>query len=122
MINYNEIQIAEEQMDHDSPYRVLIDESGEMMSLADKNQRAKGEKTYFDDTNPDNDNNGWYNFYFETNGEEIIDFYYEREDGTYCDSIEMTEEEKRIGMNKIIEYYGGKEEYKRKCEEYDDID
>ena len=94
MIDYSKVQIAEDQICYYSPYRVLIFETNEMNAIADKKQRAKGEMTYFDDTNPDNDDKGWYNFYFDTNGKEVIQFYYEYMDGSYCDSIEMTDEEK----------------------------
>lgn len=120
MIDYNKVQIAEDQVVYYSPYRILIFETDEMNKVADEKQRAKGATTYFDDTNPDNDDEGWYNFYFDTNGKEVIQFYYEYMDGSYGDSIEMTDKEKRIVMDKIIKYYGGVEEYKRVCDEYDE--
>lgn len=120
MIDYSKVQIAEDQIDYYSPYRILIYETDEMNRVADKKQRAKGETTYFDDTNLENDDEGWYNFYFDTNGKEIIQFYYEYMNGDYGDSIEMTDEEKKIVMDKIIEYYGGKEEYERACAEYNE--
>lgn len=120
MIDYSKVQIAEDQICYYSPYRILIFETDEMNRIADEKQRAKGETTYFDVTNPDNDDDGWYNFYFDTNGKEVIQFYYEYMDGSYGDSIKMTDEEKKIVMDKIIEYYGGRDEYERACAEYNE--
>lgn len=119
MIDYNAIQIADDQIDYFSPYRILVEDTSNMNEIADKKQRAKGKTTYFDDTNPDNDDTGWYNFYFDTNGTEVIQFYYEYMDGEYGDSIKMTDEEKHIVMEKILDYYGGAEEYKKVCVDYD---
>jgi len=119
MIDYNAIQIADDQINYYSPYRILVEDTNEMNRIADKKQRAKGKTTYFDDSNPDNDNEGWYNFYFDTNGTEVIQFYYEYMNGEYGDSIEMTKEEKRIVMKNILDYYGGAEEYEKACENYD---
>ena len=120
MIDYSAIKIAEDQICYYSPYRILIYETDEMNRIADEKQKAKGLMTYFDDTNPDNDPNGWYNFYFDTNGKEVIQFYYEYENGDYGDSIEMSEEDKAVMIDKILEYYGGKEEYERVCREYNE--
>ena len=102
MINYSLVTIAEDQMAYYSPYRILINETSEMNEIADKKQRAKGETTYFDDTNPDNDDEGWYNFYFDTNGKEVIQFYYEYMGGSYGDSIEMTDEEKKNILEQLM--------------------
>ena len=117
-LDIDSISIAEDQIDCYSPFRILIIETDEMNQMADRRQRAKGEKTFFDDSNPDNDYNGWYNFYFRTDGEEVMDFFYEDDCGNYIGDIEISEEDKQLAMQKIIEYYGGKKEYKRRCEEY----
>lgn len=112
------IYIAEDQIQFYSPFRVLIMDTSELIRMADARQKEHGEVTYFDDTNPDNDNNGWYNFYIDTDGENVTEMYYENEAGDYIDSIEINESERKALMSKIIEYYGGKEKYESICDKY----
>ena len=117
-LDIDSIEISEDQICGYSPFRILIYDTRELNEIADKRQKENGNPTFFDESNPNNDDNGWYDFFFDTDGEKITQFYYEDYCGKYIDYIEISEEYKQLEIQKIIEYYGCKEEYKRRCEEY----
>lgn len=117
-LDIDSIEISGDQICDYSPFSILIYDTRELNEIADKRQKENGNPTFFDESNPNNDDNGWYDFFFDTDGEKIIQFYYEDYCGKYIDYIEITEEDKQLVMQKIIDYYGGKEEYKKICEEY----
>ena len=117
-IDADSIVIAEDQILNYCPMRVLIYDTDELNKIADTRQREHGEVTYFDYTNPDNDYDGWYNFYLSTDGEKVTGMFYENEGGDYLDSIEIDEATCQILTSKIIDYYGGEEVYKNLCDEW----
>ena len=112
------VTIVEDQKDFYSPFRIYIDDTEELNRIADARQKAHGKVTYFDDTNPDNDYDGWYNFIIDTDGEKVTKMYYEDEAGNYIDSIAISEEDKMSLMEQIIEYFGGREAYETVCKEW----
>lgn len=111
------ITIAEDQKMFFSPFRILIEDTNELNQIADARQKAHGEVTYFDYDNPDNNYDGWYDFYIDTNGKEVTSMYYESF-GSYIDKIELTEEDKVSLIQQIVDYYGGEDEYETICEKW----
>ena len=102
------------------PYNILLDDTNELNSIADRIQKAKGELPLFDYTG-DYDSENWYNF-FLTCGKQGVDcLYFEYGmDGTYCDEIQLTDEDKVNAFNAVIDYFGSDEKYNEYIMEYEE--
>ena len=117
-----DIYVAEDQIDYYSPLRVLIDSTRSLDNIADEIRVSQGEAPLFNYDNhpdwPEIDDEDWYNFYVEIDGDEVKSFYFTDSGESYEKEIEITEDSKKMLMEIIVDYYGGKEAYEEAIEEY----
>ena len=101
-------------MDGYCPTHVIVEDNEELISVADKLQKAKGKLPLFD-TSVEYDPDDWYNFYLELDicGDRVNALTYEYGlSGEYCGSIYLTDEQKEKAYQVVIDYYGGINKYK----------
>lgn len=101
-----------------SPYDILLDDTNELNTIADRIQKAKGKLPLFDYSG-EYDDEDWYNFYLECdeNGVKGLYFVYGL-DTSEGDNIKITEEDKADAFKAVCNFFGGIEEYKKYIEIY----
>ena len=101
------------------PFDILLDDTKLLNSIADIQQKAKGERPLFDGSE-DCDLEDWYNFFLECNEDGVSRLYYEYGmGGEYADEIEIDEVTKQNAFTKVIEFFGGINGYKNYIKEWE---
>ena len=102
-----------------SPYDILLDDTNELNSIADRIQKAKGYLPLFDDSYEYDDEN-WYNFYLECDSDGVKGLWFEYGiDGAEGNRIELTEEDKANAFKAVCDFFGGLDEYKHYIDAYE---
>lgn len=102
-----------------SPYNILLDDTKELNSIADEQQKAKGKLPLFDDSG-EYDDTGWYDFFLECNINGVKRLYYEYGlNGEFLGEINLTEQDKMEAFKAVLDFFGGIEEYKEYINEYE---
>lgn len=117
-----DIEVTEDQICYYNPCRVLLYDTIELDNIADNIRVKQGEIPLFNyDDNPDwpeIDDEDWYDFYVETDGNNVTRFFFTDSGYSYEEDIEITEDSKKMLMEIIVDYYGGKEAYEDAIDRY----
>lgn len=103
------------------PFRVLLDDTKELNTIADNIQKAKGKLPLFNYGDGEEcDDDSWYNFYLicNRNGVDTLEFEY-GDRMEYCDTIPLTEEDKKNAFDAVLKFFGGVDGYKQYIDEYE---
>lgn len=102
-----------------SPYDILLDDTNELNTIADRIQKAKGKLPLFDYSG-ECDTEDWYNFYLMCDEDGVIGLYFTYGlDSSIGDDIEITEEDKVNAFKAVCDFFGGLDEYKHYIDAYE---
>lgn len=102
-----------------SPYDILLDDTNELNTIADRIQKAKGKLPLFDYSG-ECDTEDWYNFYLMCDEDGVIGLYFTYGlDGSIGDDIEITEEDKVNAFKAVCDFFGGIDGYKEYINKYE---